>query len=137
MNTQVRCGSEQISKSVFEDQIVWSCFSGFIMSFRWKIMSLILTVVSPHFVSGAVAAEAATPDPAVRNSGSLGRMEKAGIVARLAKSGFQLNGDLRHKGQFILLNATKEGADWRLVLDGNTGEIIGKRPAAPVITVSQ
>jgi hypothetical protein len=107
------------------------------MSFRWQIVPLLLIAVSPQLASTGFAAEAATRDNAVAVGGSYAGIERTRIAARLASNGFVLTGDIRRKGQFIVINATKEGADWRLVLDGVSGEIIGKRPVSPIITVSQ
>jgi hypothetical protein len=107
------------------------------MSFRGHIFALLLIAVCPQGASTVFAAEAATRDNTVPAVGPSDGMERTRIAARLASSGFALTGYIRRKGQFVILNAAKEGTDWRLVLDGVTGEIIGKRPVPPIITVSQ
>ena len=137
MNAPVQRGSERIGECQFEDQIGWSRFFGFTMSFRWYIAAFLFIVVSPQFVTVGRAAEAATIGNMSVDSVSHARIERTRLAARLASSGFVLVGDPRRKGQFVVLNAMKQGNDWRLVVDGITGDIIGKKPVLPMIAVSQ
>lgn len=142
MNAPVQRGSERIGECALRGQIGWSGFFGFTMSFRtsffrWRIAALMFIAAGPQLVSAGRAAEAATIGTMSVDSVSRARIERTRLAARLASSGFVLVGEPRRKGQFVVLNAMKQGNDWRLVVDGVTGDIIGKKPVIPMIAVSQ
>jgi hypothetical protein len=54
----------------------------------------------------------------------------------LTKSGYRLSGEFRQKGQLISTVADRDGVSWKLVLDGRSGEIIGRRLIATSVTLA-
>jgi uncharacterized iron-regulated membrane protein len=50
--------------------------------------------------------------------------------ARLQRAGFQTIGEARRKGGLIIVEASRGGHAWRLVVDSRTGEIVGQRPTS-------
>lgn len=50
---------------------------------------------------------------------------------RLERAGFELVGEPRRKGDFLIVTATRESIAWRLVVDGRSGEIVGQKPLGP------
>ena len=50
---------------------------------------------------------------------------------RLERAGFELVGEPRRKGDFLIVTATRESVSWRLVVDGRSGEIVGQKPLGP------
>jgi hypothetical protein len=81
------------------------------------------------------AAEAAGISTALFKSGIMDEAVRDRMVVKLAQQGFALTGEPRRKGQFVILLATRSGVPWRLVIDGTTGEIIGRRPLGQLISL--
>jgi hypothetical protein len=50
------------------------------------------------------------------------------LDTRLRREGYTLVGELRRKGDFIIVTANRGSAPWRLVVDHRSGEIIGRKP---------
>ncbi len=48
--------------------------------------------------------------------------------ARLERAGFELVGEPRRKGDFLVIIATRESVSWRIVVDQRSGEIVGQKP---------
>jgi hypothetical protein len=59
------------------------------------------------------------------------------VDQRLQKEGYVQFGEVRRKGNFLIVTASKGPTPWRLVVDARTGEIVGQRPLNPAFTVSQ
>jgi hypothetical protein len=76
------------------------------------------------------AAEAATPLVGDVVGAGLTDAERGRIVARLRQEGLALTGDIRRKGPLIVAVAVQQGVPWRLVIDPQNGEIIGRRALA-------
>jgi hypothetical protein len=49
----------------------------------------------------------------------------------LQKEGFVLNADARRKGQMVIVTGVQRSRPWRLVIDAQSGEIVGRRPLGP------
>jgi hypothetical protein len=49
------------------------------------------------------------------------------IHSLMLKDGYKLRGDMRRKGQMFTMVAEREGIAWRLVVDGVSGELIGRK----------
>lgn len=82
--------------------------------------------------SRATEAQAAIPETSMLEvTGTV----RARLEDVLAKSGYRLTGDLRRKGQLISTVAERDGATWKLVLDGKSGEIIGRRLVATAVNL--
>ncbi|MGL4638029.1 MAG: hypothetical protein ACRCWF_18770 [Beijerinckiaceae bacterium] len=103
---------------------------------RRSFLSILLSalMLTPH-VRAAKSAEAATAGLGLPAQGALDAQVRQRLAARLAQEGFVTTGDTRRKGQFVILEATRAGTTWRLVLDGNTGEIVGRRPLGQLISL--
>ena len=52
---------------------------------------------------------------------------RARLEAIIAKNGYRQVGEMRRKGQLISTVAERAGGSWKLVLDGHSGEIVGRR----------
>jgi hypothetical protein len=52
---------------------------------------------------------------------------KARIEAVIEKNGYRQVGEMRRKGQLISTVAERAGGSWKLVLDAESGEIVGRR----------
>ena len=50
------------------------------------------------------------------------------IESRLQRAGFELVGEARRKGEFLVMHAARDGITWLLVVDGRTGQIVGEKP---------
>jgi hypothetical protein len=59
---------------------------------------------------------------------SLGEADRVRLAQSLRRENFTLFGDVRRKGQIVIVTALRQGAPWRLVIDSASGEIIGRRP---------
>jgi hypothetical protein len=105
------------------------------------LTTLISTLVLLPFVRSVQGAEAASGalDPrmatGLHRDGGLDDMARQRLSTRLAQAGFVMTGDGRRKGQFVILEARRDGVSWRLVLDGSTGEIVGRRPLGQLISL--
>ncbi len=53
---------------------------------------------------------------------------RARAEARLERAGFELVGEPRRKGDFLVITATRESLSWRIVVDQRSGEIVGQKP---------
>jgi hypothetical protein len=82
------------------------------------------------------AAEAAGASTALFKNGIVDEAIRDRMTLKLAQQGFALTGEPRRKGQFVIIQATRSGVPWRLVIDGTTGEIIGRRPLGQLISLS-
>jgi hypothetical protein len=65
----------------------------------------------------------------------LGQADRVRVEQALRRESFTLFGDVRRKGQIIIVLAVQQGAPWRLVIDGQSGEIIGRRPLAETVAL--
>jgi hypothetical protein len=83
----------------------------------------------------ARAAEAAVPQLGEFVGSGLTDAERMRMAGRLQREGFALAGDIRRKGQLIVAVALQQGVPWRLVIDGQSGEIIGRRPLAEQVAL--
>jgi hypothetical protein len=61
---------------------------------------------------------------------SFDQNERVRIEQALRRESFTIVGESRRKGQLIIVTAVQQGVPWRLVIEGGTGEIIGRRPLA-------
>jgi hypothetical protein len=46
---------------------------------------------------------------------------------RLERAGFELVGEPRRKGDFLIVTVTRESLSWRIVVDQRSGEIVGQK----------
>jgi hypothetical protein len=58
----------------------------------------------------------------------LTEQQRREIAARLDREKLTLIGEARLKGQLVVATGVRQGTPWRLVIDPQTGEIIGRRP---------
>lgn len=83
-----------------------------------------LRQAGPLIVSAvALVLAACEPTDAGANEAARGRAE-----ARLERAGFELVGEPRRKGDFLVITATRESLSWRIVVDQRSGEIVGQKP---------
>jgi hypothetical protein len=87
--------------------------------------------------AASLAAVIAHPPAAIATDGAFTSAERARIAARLERENFTLTGELRRKGQLVILVAVQQDVTWRLVLDGRSGDIIGRRPLAETISLAR
>jgi hypothetical protein len=85
----------------------------------------------------ARAAEAATPAPADGLPSAFTEAERTRISERLRREDFLPVGEPRRKGTLVILVAVRQDVPWRLVLDGRSGDIIGRRPMAEAISLAR
>lgn len=72
--------------------------------------------------------------PLASDGAGLTDAERIAIGQRLRRENFTLAGDIRRKGTLILAIAVQHGIPWRLVIDSQTGEIIGRRPIGETVS---
>jgi hypothetical protein len=54
--------------------------------------------------------------------------DQARLQRNLQRDGFVLADDARRKGQMIIVTGMQRSVPWRLVIDVQSGEIVGRRP---------
>ncbi|MGL4241013.1 MAG: hypothetical protein ACRCTI_07865 [Beijerinckiaceae bacterium] len=101
-----------------------------VMLRRQFILAAPIAAASFAMPSAALAAEAAAPLAGDGVSASLTESDRAAIEQRLRSQNYVLTGDIRRKGALIVALGVQQGVPWRLVIDGRSGEIIGRRPLA-------
>ncbi len=77
-------------------------------------------------LAGGLMFLACSPAVAQEPAGQENRRGRAEI--RLERAGFELVGEPRRKGDFLIVTATRESVSWRIVVDRRSGEIVGQRP---------
>jgi hypothetical protein len=101
-----------------------------IMLRRTLLASIALIAASHVFARAARAAEAASPQIADVIGAGLTEAERDRIAGRLLREGLVLVGGIRRKGTLIVAVADQQGVPWRLVIDSQSGDIIGRRALA-------
>ena len=61
-------------------------------------------------------------------SAPAGEAARSRAETRLQRAGFELVGEAKRKGDFVILNATRDSIAWLFVIDGRSGEIVGQKP---------
>jgi hypothetical protein len=55
------------------------------------------------------------------------------LQRNLQRDGFVLADDARRKGQMIIVTGVQRNVPWRLVIDVQSGEIVGRKPLADTL----
>jgi hypothetical protein len=94
---------------------------------RFAVAAIVILAGASGLTRDACAAE----PPALQVGevlSTLGEAERARVAQALRRESFTAPGEMRRKGQIIVVTALQQGFPWRLVVDSVTGEIIGRRP---------
>ncbi len=102
--------------------------------FLTTVLSALMLLPLVKSVQGA---EAAGLGPDLFRNGILDEPVRDRITLKLTQQGFVINGEPRRKGQFVVVLATRASVPWRLVIDGTTAEIIGRRPLGQLISLQE
>jgi hypothetical protein len=102
---------------------------------RTFLTSVLSTLMLLPLARSVCAAEAAGVSVFLFKGGIVDEAVRDRMTRKLAQQGFALTGEPRRKGQFIILQAMRSGVPWRLVIDGTTGEVIGRRPLGQLISL--
>jgi hypothetical protein len=99
---------------------------------RRLVLAAALSVAAFSSLSSgpALASEASAAPAPPSIDGPLSDLERMLIGQRLRRENFTIAGDIRRKGALIVAVAVQQGVPWRLVIEAQTGEIIGRRPLA-------
>jgi hypothetical protein len=98
---------------------------------RLALAAALSVVVIAHLSGDQAFASEATAAPAPPSLDvPLNEAERMVIGQRLRRENFTIAGDVRRKGGLIVAVALQQGVPWRLVIEAQTGEIIGRRPLA-------
>jgi hypothetical protein len=90
------------------------------------LLSIPFVACGAAFCGGASAAEAAMMRPANWTGSELTEAERARIMPMLKREGLTALSDVRRKGALIIVVGPQNGTTWRLVIDGQTGAVIGR-----------
>ncbi len=102
-----------------------------IMIQRAVIAALAIIAISIAILRPAPASEAvAMPRAGQVIADGLTERQQRAIAARLEQESLTLVGEARRKGQLVVVTGVRQGVPWRLVIDTQTGEIVGRRPLA-------
>jgi hypothetical protein len=102
-----------------------------------KFLSFTALLLAASLGGGLVQARA-TEVPALQAGetlASLGQPDRARVEQALRRESLAPVGDVRRKGQVIVIVAVQHGIPWRIVIDGPSGEIIGRRPLPETVAL--
>jgi hypothetical protein len=96
-----------------------------------RVVIAVLAILAAVWAFGSIAH--AADRPAVQAGEALANLDQTDrtrVEQSLRRENFTLVGEARRKGQLLILTAVQQGVPWRLVIEGGSGEIIGRRPLA-------
>jgi hypothetical protein len=96
-----------------------------------RVVITVLAILAAVWAFSTVAH--AAERPAIQAGEAIANLEQAErtrVEQALRRESFTLVGEVRRKGQLVIVTAVQQGVPWRLVIEGGSGEIIGRRPLA-------